>query len=89
MSVTRDHILPLILTPAFSRRKRDAFKVQFIAPLHGAEIFSNLIQGWRDLRSAYPWLLSATATRLVEQRSITFELKRGREFNQASPDELS
>jgi len=43
---------------------------RFIAPLQGAEFLSNVIQGWRD-PVAYPWLLSATALRLVDQRNPT------------------
>jgi len=40
----------------FSRRKHRAPKSNtwFIAPLQGAENFSNLFQGWRDLRSLTP-----------------------------------
>ena len=62
---------PLIPAPALSRGKRDTFKVQFIAPLQGAEIFSNPIQRWRDLRSLTPgyylqplrgWFSSANLT---------------------------
>ena len=52
---------------------------RFIAPLQDADILSNRIQGWRSEHPsgdaplgpgasvAYPWLLSATATRLVER----------------------
>jgi hypothetical protein len=40
-----DHV-PFDSSAGFSRRR--ACESQFIAPLQGAEIFSYLIQGWRD-----------------------------------------
>ena len=49
----------VVMNSARASAREDKYRVDFrvqrsIAPLQGAEIFSFVIQGWRDLRSLTP-----------------------------------
>jgi hypothetical protein len=63
----RDERNPGITFPLNPEPAKRADRI--MAPLQGTDILSTLIQGVARPAVAYPWLPSATATRLVEHRN--------------------